>query len=186
VTWRAAASGPGGALPAAGRKTIGVGALPVRESLTRWVEVPFRNAGKAERVLAAALDIQLPFALEDCAYTFLEIRRAVGRDATRALAVAAREADVARRVDEMKARGVDPVVLDHEGLALWSQALRELPARAADGNRPRIVVYAGTDRSAIVVGLGEEYLGAYGLRSLDSVNLLRVLPAAYEGERARM
>jgi len=125
------------------------------------------------------LDIQLPFALEDCVVRFMNLRPS-GDGKTKALAVVARKSDITRRLDSWAAAGYDPVVVDHEGLALWTQSIDELPPDAAAGSL-RVVVYAGSDRCAIVVGRGREFLGAHAVSADDPVSdIRRILPAYRE------
>ena len=159
-----------------------VGCLSVRESFTRWLEAPFPASNKAQKVFPTLLDVRLPFALEDCVYCFLNVSRAhpknpLEKNTTRALAVAARLADVEKKLESFKALGIDPVVLDHEGLALWTQSLLELPIQPKNMDLPRVVIYMGKDRSTLVVGCGEEFLGAHSIRYEDSSQINRLLKA---------
>jgi hypothetical protein len=167
------------------------GCVSSRESSTRWLDVPFASLSKAAKVLPTLLDIQLPFPLEECVYGFLQegrreamrLRKQEARAATRkVLAVVARFQDVERRIAELKARGVDPVMLDHEGLALWTQSLREVPPTPRESDLPRAVVYLGLERSVLVVGRGEHYLGAHGIRTDDDAQIRRFLAVDLEGE----
>jgi len=99
-----------------------VAALRCRESLVRRLEAPFSSCRKARKVLPTLLDIQLPFPVEDCLCNFIGLHRTKERK-VRALAVAARRIDVRRRLDALHTLGIDPVVLDQEGLALWTVRL---------------------------------------------------------------
>ncbi|MDP2989771.1 MAG: hypothetical protein Q8O57_04305, partial [Kiritimatiellota bacterium] len=54
---------------------VTAGCLAVQESLTLWLNSPLASRAKAETVLPALLDIQLPFPVEDCLYQFVEFRR---------------------------------------------------------------------------------------------------------------
>lgn len=142
-----------------------VACLGVRESFVRRLEAPLPHAGKARRVLPTLLDMDLPFPIEDCLYTFLDNRT----DATGklgALAVGARRADLQHRVEEAVAAGFDPAVLDQEGLALWTQAGREAPP---SGQSPpvRAAVHLGA-APALAVGQNGRLLGAYALRASDT------------------
>lgn len=162
-----------------------VGCLSVRESFTRWLEAPFAASSKAQKVFPTLLDIQLPFALEDCIYSFLNMSRVHPKDpldkkATRALAVAARLADVEKKLESFKALGIDPIVLDHEGLALWTQSLRELPVQPETIALPRVVICLNSGRSTLVIGRGEEFLGAHSVRYEDSSQINRLLKT-YQG-----
>ena len=152
-----------------------VGALSARESLMRWLEAPYGATDKAERVLPTLLDIQLPFALEDCVYAFLDVIR-TAEGTTRALAVAARKSDVEKKLGMFGAEGVDPVVLDHEGVALWSRTLEERPVKS--GSRmPRALIHLDGRRSTLVIGRGTELLGVHGVRPGDTGQIVRMLHA---------
>ena len=150
--------------------------LSVRESVTRLLEAPFASVQKATRVLPTLLDIQLPFALEDCVSSFLDLRRTPGNKVT-ALAVVARREDVERRLAVLRERGVDPVLLDQEGLALWSQSLRESPCAAGDEDKGRVVVALSADHAAVAAGRGSEFMVAHRVGP-DADQVARVLRAA--------
>lgn len=117
-------------------------ALPARVCTARWLVTPFPSPSKARKVLPSLLDVQLPFPLEACAYGFPEMR--TGPDRVEALAVAARREDVTAHVEACKKWRIDPHVVDHEGLALWS--LR------GGGDDACVVAYLGLDRTVWAVG----------------------------------
>jgi len=150
-----------------------VACLTARESLTRWLEAPFSSSRKAGRVFPTLLDIQLPFALEDCVYSFLSARGP--RHVTRALAVAARLEDVHKKLEALAALGIDPMALDHEGLALWTQSLREAPVEPGEENGLRMIVHLRGEPSTLVVGRGGEFLGAHPVRPGDAGQIRRFL-----------
>ena len=153
-----AGAGTGDALTAA--------AIPIHESFTRWLQSPLASIEKARKVLPSLLDAQLPFPLETCVYDFVQIRRtAAGK--VDALAVAAREADVSARLDALRATGVDPVILDHEALALWTQSVAEIPL---ERNAVRVVACLGADHAAIVIGRCPES----GLPEFQSAHSVRM------------
>lgn len=140
--------------------------VPVQESVARWLQAPLASIAKARKVLPTLLDIQLPFPLEDCVHQFLGVAR-VGPEQVEGLAVAARYSDIRARLAKLNALGFDPVILDHEGLALWTQSLRERPAQQ-DGHR--VVALLGEDRSTVVVGHmsagspAGRFVGAHSIR----------------------
>ena len=84
------------------------------------------SRAKAEKVFPSLLDIQLPFPLEDCLYQFVEFRR-TSEGMVSALVCAARREAIQACLDRYQAQGADPMLLDHEGLALWTQSLVEWP-----------------------------------------------------------
>ena len=144
---------------AAGRANC-VAAIGCHEAVLRRVSAPFPGVERALKVFPSVLDVQLPFPLEQCAtaFTALEANATGGTDA---LALAARREDVQRILQRNTDVGVDPVVLDHEGLALWVQAARETPAGDEDG---RVVLHIGPAHSTLVYGRGPQLLGAHGAR----------------------
>jgi hypothetical protein len=150
--------------------------LSAGESLVQWVTAPFSSLSKARRVLPTLLDIAMPFPVEDCAVEFLDVHRDDG-GRVRALAVAARNAQVTARLDACRESGFDPVCLDPEALVLWTQSLLELPAARGIGQGPRAVLSAERDRFCLVIGKGARPLGAHLLRSLAAPELVRLLSA---------
>ena len=165
------------AAAAAGHAIVATG-MPVHETVTRWLETPISSAAKARKVLPSLLDIQLPFPLESCLYDFIEFRRGAERGID-ALAVAARTQDVVARLGACRGAGFDPARLDHEGLALWSQSIREMPA---ERNAVRLVVYLGHDRTALVLGQGETFQAAHSIR----VGIRDLFPAGADADPNRL
>lgn len=143
---------------AAGRATTAA-AVRAHEAVVRWVAAPFSSVRKARKVFASLLDIQLPFPLESCAYEFLDVRRA-GTE-TRALAVAARREHVNAHLEKLRGLGWDPVVLDAEALALWTQSVQELPIET---QAVRVVAYLGEEHSVLVEGEGLAWRAAHAWR----------------------
>lgn len=151
------------------------GALSSRESFTRWIEAPYASAAKAAKVFPTLLDVQMPFPLEECEYAFIAVARTPGR-ATRALAVAARRRDVEKRLDVLKAAGIDPEALDCEVLALWCGAERELGPAAG----LRVVVWLADDRVSLAIGRGNVFLSGHSAKPGDTAQVLRLLRAQDE------
>ena len=158
-----------------GDDAVCVGALSTRESLMRWLVAPYGATDKAERVLPTLLDIQLPFALEDCAYSFLNVI-STAEGTTHALAVAARKSDVERKLGRLGARGLDPVVLDHEGVALWSQSIGERPV-GREARTPRVLIHLAGERSTVAIGRGRKILSVHGGKARDTGQIIRMLHA---------
>jgi len=150
--------------------------LSAGESLVQWITAPFPSLSKARKVLPTLLDIAMPFSVEDCVVEFLDAHRGEG-GRVQALAVAARNVQVAGRLDACRRAGFDPVSLDPEALVLWTQSLRELPAGRDGGQAPRAVLSADPDRFCLVVGKGARPLGAHLFRSLSAQELVRLLSA---------
>lgn len=151
------------------RNTVMAACLHQQRSFARWLTAPLASARKARRVFPAILDVQLPFPIEDCEYDVLDVQASPDKTSTRGLAVGARAVEIERRLDELRALGVEPQVLDQEGLALWTRALDELPPGrgGAEEQRLRVVVYAAGTRATLAVGRRQEFLGAHALRRLE-------------------
>jgi len=159
-----------------------VGAMPARECFSRWLDAPLASQVKARKVFPALLDIQLPFPVESCVCDFLQTHRTAERH-VRTLAVAARVADVQRRIERFQEQGWDPHGLDHEGLALWTQSLdEESDPTARPGAERRVVVYLGRDRWTVALGRGRKFAGSHALRAGDRDHLRRVLKSAWPAE----
>ncbi|MBU1692351.1 MAG: hypothetical protein KKC51_00135 [Verrucomicrobia bacterium] len=167
---RARAGDAGGR--AGGPEVIVTACLPVHECLTRWLRAPLASVAKAKKVLPSLLDIQLPFSIEDCVHLFPWIRR-TAQGEVEALAVAARLSDVRRKLETLSALGVEPVILDHEGLAIWSQSLLEQPP-CGPGRRVVAAVYP--DHLALALGEtgvggqgNDRFIGAHSVRPVESL-----------------
>lgn len=150
--------------------------LPVGTGIATRVTAPFASATKAERVYATLLDIQLPFPLEDCVYSFSESRRTL--EGVDALAMAARTVDVERRLEMLAGVGVDPHVLDYEGAALWTQGLREHPVDVA-GTPPglRVIIHMYGVAGVMVMGCGNVFWSAHRVWASDAAAVDRYLRA---------
>ena len=150
--------------------------LTARESLTRRLEAPFASLRKARRVLPTLLDIQVPFAVEDCHYAFLDPGRSES-GTLQTLAVAATREHLQRALARLGGHGIDPVYMDVEGLAAWSQALHEAPPAVGDDDRLRVVLILAGDRSSLTLGRGRRFVNSYGLRADDSARVARIVRA---------
>ncbi len=156
-----------------GDNTAVTGFVSVRESVTCRLEAPFAKQSKAEKVLPTLLDIRLPFPVEECVYVFTGYRQE--DQGTSALGVAARNRDIEARLDALTDAGIDPLIIDHEGLALWTQSVIERPVT---GDRHiRAVVQMGCRNWTLVLGNGSAYLGSYNVRPYDLAHVRRILKA---------
>ena len=154
------------------------GSLLQRESFTRWLTAPIASAQKAAKVFPALLDVQLPFSVEDCEYVLLQTAPTPDRTGTRGLITGARTVDIEKRLATFAASGVQPHLLDQEGLALWTQALEESPV--IPGNpAARIVLYLSSGRVTLAVGRNDEFLGAHTMRQLDADQIHRILKSYF-------
>jgi len=148
----------GGAAVAAG--------MPAAQTIAVRITSPFKSESKAAKVFPTLLDIQLPFPLEECLYDFTESFNLAGERGESAasdggistLAIAARKCDAVRRIAELNEIGVDPHVLDHEGLALWTQLLREYPVSSSDQEHDlKIIVFMRKKEGILVIGRDSEF-----------------------------
>ena len=140
------------------------GCIGIQESLTMWLETPFTSKGKAVNVLPSMLDVQLPFPLDDCCYCFARFRRTASRTIS-VLAVATRRATIQKSIDQYKACGIDPVVIDHEGLALWRESLRENVPRS---EIIRVIINLEADHVSFVIGSGNIFQNAHSMQMPDA------------------
>lgn len=145
---------------AAGRARLAA-ASGAHESVLRRLAVPLAAADKARRVLPSQLDVALPFPLESCVYAFPQVEAAAGEQ-TEALAVAVRRTEwdaLLRRHTEALA---EPTDLDHEGLALWEEALHDAGATTPAGLHG--VLHVAHDHVTLALGRGERLLATPALR----------------------
>lgn len=165
-------------------RTAVAGALPPGRAMAVWLQTPLAAPAKARRVLPTLLDMAMPFALEDCVYAFSPLDRhqageAVASDDTNgsgklgALAVAARRDDVTAQLALYADKGFDPHVLDHEGLALWTEAQRTIPP--TDLASVRAVVWVREDEALLVLGAGQRFWSAHRITDLTGGTLARTV-----------
>jgi hypothetical protein len=142
------------------RSAVVSASMPASSAVTRWLETPFSAPGKAMRVLPSVLDVQLPFPLESCVYSFASLEKEPGKGC-RALALASRRDDVSSRLEQLGNCGIDPWVLDHEALALWHRAAQEQPPKAGEY---RVIGHTGPSAWTLVVGKGAGFLSSHTFR----------------------
>jgi type II secretory pathway component PulL len=138
------------------KKSLTVGCLPVSDTLTVWLETPFASVNKAKKVLPSLLDIELPFPLENCHYQIVDFHHTANKT-VKGLAIVVRKQSLLKWIEKYQNNGMDPVILDHEGLALWEQALETIPALP---NEHSIFIYADTEHITIVNGYGSRFKNA--------------------------
>jgi hypothetical protein len=148
-----------------------VTALPSGRCLTRWIETPFTSAAKTRSVLPALLDVQLPFPLESCHYSCVSLE--IGPTSSRALTAAVRQTDLDAELKVFSTFNINPLLVDCEPLALWTQAMLELPAPGP--HLTRAILYLGTDSFRMAVGRESAYLGGHSTRPDDLSQLVRFL-----------
>ena len=138
-------------------RAVVAAALPVRIGLARRLVAPFPSRRKAEKVFPSLLDIQLPFPLEECSYAFLDTRNTPERQVVTE-AVATRKSDLSARLETLRGSGIDPDRLDHEGYALWTQSVDELPL---EPSATRVVACIGHKTVTLCIGTGERFVAAH-------------------------
>ena len=154
----------GPAEEAAGRipqKTWMVTALPLQRSLSRQLHPPVASVRTAATLLDGMLDTEIPFPVDQARYGFPEIVKTTSADPDkkiRGLAIAARTQDLDNHLAPLQAAGLDPQLVDHEGLALWTQSLHERRAKA-DGFA-RAIAHCEPHRTVLVFGRGTSFLHA--------------------------
>ncbi len=146
------------------RTMLVAGCVPVKDSLTLWLTAPFSSFSKARKVLPSLLDVALPFPLEQCVYQFLDFSNTPEKT-TRALAVAARRNHVQQLLDRYRSSGIDPELLDHEGLALWAGSVME---QAVSGDSSRVVLRLAKGGASIVIGRGGSFAAAHSVDHGDN------------------
>jgi hypothetical protein len=148
-----------------------------RETFLRWITAPIAAPRRAEKVLPSLLDVQLPFSIEDCEHVLLDLQPSPDTGGSRGLMAGIRHADLERRLAGLAADGVDPHVLDPEGMALWSQALEEFPFTPATPPT-RVVCHLDADRLTLAIGQAGELLAAHTARHPDPDTVQRILKSA--------
>lgn len=154
-----------------------VGHIQTKCSFVRWLEAPFSSTAKTRKVLPTLLDIELPFPLNDCTYTFLD--ESVDDEGKRnVLSVASRKSDVSSRLDNYRKHELDPMAMDQEGLALWSHGLTEVPT---EGTRARVHIHLEKENATLVAGNGDRLLGIHALAMSDPAgHVFRLVRARFE------
>lgn len=133
--------------------------MPVTDCLTVWLESPFKSWSKTRRILPAQLDALIPFALEDCFYAFMD-KRLDSSGNLQVLAVATRRKNLEKLLEKLFQAGLDPVFLDHQGLALWSQSTLESPPAPQE---TRVILHLQSDCLTVVAGKGGQFHQAHSL-----------------------
>jgi hypothetical protein len=164
-----AAPGPGNPVAAC---------LLQREGFVRWLTAPLASASKAEKVFPSLLDIQLPFSLETCEFSVVDIQSAPDRRTTLGLVTGARHVDIDARLTTLNRLGITPRILDQEGLALWTQLQAEYPA-LSNANTASAVLYCASDRCTLAVGRGSSLLGAHTMKEADPDLVRRILKSYF-------
>ena len=139
-----------------------VSALPTHLCMLRKLTAPFPSVNKAMKVFPSLLDIEIPFPLEQCEYAFLTPEMDENNHA-QSVALAARNEELDQYLGDLDKIDVRPSLLDHEGLALWTQGVVERPPPKGDG--ARLVVFLGRGHTVLSAGSGRQLLSVHSIRS---------------------
>ncbi len=163
------------AMPGKGNGVATACAMPPGQAMAVWLQAPLASRRRVRRVLPTLLDMAMPYPLDECVCAFappVPIRDggsapttspAPGHNGMMALAVAARRADITRRLADLERLGVSPQVLDHEGLALWTQAQREHPPTTGGDAPVRLVVHVRDHEAVLAMGVADTFWSAHRL-----------------------
>lgn len=131
--------------------------VPVDKSIFRPLTTPFTSKKKAHRVLPSLLDIQLPFPLEEALTSFIDVSGNKTGPVS-SLAVCMRREEYGTFLSDWQELGLDPVAVDHEGLAWWTWYLKKMPPTSSES---RVIVAFGQNRSVVMIGTDKNLLGCY-------------------------
>lgn len=156
-------------LAAAGEHPVFSVPVCISDSVFRRLSTPFPSVRKARKVFPSLLNIQLPFDLAQCQYALLTPHAENGQ--AHALAIAIRNETLQRILEQCAAIGIDPQVVQHEGIALWQEISGALPP--VPGAR-RVTAFLGRHRTILLYGEGAVPLGAQQLAiGLESLSMSR-------------
>ena len=143
-----------------GRAFLAV-AAPAAQTVVRRLRAPFASAGKAAKVWASLLDVDLPFPVEGAACCYGAPR--IDNGGTVAMAAAIRKSDLDAFDEECRAAGISATHCDAEVLALWEQLAVEVPAARTE--LPRLLAWLGADHIVVARGRGPAFMAAHVLRA---------------------
>lgn len=132
-------------------------ALPVKLTFCRRITSPLKSNRKTRRIIDSLLDIELPFAVEQCVTATVENRM---EDAADIMVTGCKKNDLAAFLKYTK--NIDPVIIDHQGLALWTGSLHEIPPQKE--SITRLVIWLDAENTCVAVGQGTVFIDAHPLR----------------------
>lgn len=106
-----------------------VASMPSRFCLYRAISPPPIGGRRLKRLLPGMLDMELPFAIEECETRFF----LVPGETSRVLALAVRQVDIEARLAELEQQGCDPRQLLPEPWVAWRYALADRRFAAPGG-----------------------------------------------------
>lgn len=135
---------------------------PAQDSFIRPVEAPFASTRKAQAVFPSLLDVELPFPLEQCAYTFVDVQQTTpGR--VKAIALAMPADRLQQHVNACAATtSIEPELVAPEALVLWRAAGMENKAASP---RPVVILHLAHDRTVAVAGRSGAPVNSFSARS---------------------
>jgi len=145
-------------------------ALPPTEGLAIRLDPPDLPPAKRRRVLPSLLDLQLPFALHECSYTFVE-------QSGDTLALAVRLNHLEAELARLRELGFNPARIQPLGWVLWTQSLRELAPGADD--EKRAIVWTMPRRWVVATGQGTGFGSVFTVPPQDFAALGRMLQMAF-------
>jgi hypothetical protein len=154
-------------------RSLIVSFIPCNYSFTRWLHVPFKNWRKVIKVLPSLLDVELPFSIDDTVYSFPAFKHS-GRS-TQVLAAGALKKDIVAILEKFAEYHLKPDIIDHQGLALWSQSIKELPPEQIGNSVLRILIYLANNASAIVIGQGNDFISSHALNQQNPSEIRRIV-----------
>lgn len=146
-------------------------ALPVRLAFCRQIRSPFSSRRKTYKVLDTLLDVELPFAVEQCC-TGIVSPFSSKSDQDKILISGCRRSDLERFLATLP-DGTRPLLIDHQGLALWTGSVVEIPPATPD--IVRLVIWLDDQNSCVAVGQGEQFIDAHPLRGNPDEAFRRLL-----------
>ena len=146
-------------------------ALPPSSSLLVSLRPPELPESKLEKILPSLLDVQLPFPIAECTYTFV-------RYGKKQVAHAIRNVDLERHITGLNETGYNPAQIVPPAHAAWMNALSEFPPRSPD--EPRAVLIGGSEQTILLSGHGQELAGQSVFKT-DAAEPPRRLRLAFGG-----
>ena len=146
-------------------------ALPPSSTLLVSLRPPELPESKLEKILPALLDVQLPFPIAECAYTFV-------RYGKNQVAHAIRNVDLEHQIKALNETGCNPAQIVPAAHSAWMNALSEFPLQSPD--EPRAVLIGGSEQTILLSGRGQE-LASQSVFKTDAAEPPRRLRLAFGG-----
>lgn len=164
--------------------------MPPGRAMAVWLYSSLASTSKTRQVLPTLLDMSMPFPISECTYAFSKPIRIMQESREQpvlpwktpseqqasmaTLALAARNADVENRLTALSREGIDPHVLDHEGIALWTLMLKEHPPSRHE-DAVRLIVHLREREACVAIGMNRSFWSAHRIACLTDASLERTL-----------